>query len=108
MSKIIKSENITNDEIAQWVLNNLKPYNQYLDTISEDSCEYEDLCEKVNDQFIEIEEYFTHKSKMHKCNNKNCAVVDMVLFEFWKYLKGKIKFSTLKKNVIKFSKEYED
>lgn len=89
---MIKSSEIKNLTIVKYILDNLKPINEYIDTLVEDSFEYENLCENVQEQLCEIEEALIGKEKY---NMENIAKVDIRLMSYWNYLKEEIDFEEL-------------
>lgn len=98
----IKAENIKNEEVVKLILDSLIPVNQYLDKIGEDSFEYENICEEVQEQFCEILEALNLYLMIY--SNKNIAVTDLMIFKMWDYLREEIKFYELIKYL---KKEYK-
>jgi hypothetical protein len=77
----------TKEDIIR-VLDSLKPYEElYISKLSEDSIEYELACEKVQDFLLEIEEALVGDEEL---NNKNIFNVDIRMFTYWDYIRGKI------------------
>lgn len=89
----IKAENINSKEMVKLILDNLKPINKYLDEIGEESWEYENLCEDIQEQFCEILDYLNMSTM--KYTNNNIFITDMMNFALWDYLKEEITFKKL-------------
>jgi hypothetical protein len=99
IDKMIKAENIHNEEDVKIILDLIKPYNKYLDTIDEYSVEYEDMCFNIQEQFGEIFEALNIGEM--KITNKNMMLSDLMCMRTWDYLKGKISFKNLIKELKK-------
>lgn len=97
---MVSAKLIKNEQHIKDILDSLKPYNKYLNTISTDSFEYENICEKIQEQFCEIYEAL-NISKM-KLVAGNLATVDLMNFTMWNYLKNKISFENLLKKLKKY------
>lgn len=82
-------------------LEKLKEVNQYLDTIPEESYEYESLCEKMVEYFGEITDVLLkgHKIKLSLQTMQQSMFLNMA---FWNYLKGTLTFSVLLEQVMKY------
>jgi hypothetical protein len=93
---MIHANQITNLQIVKRILDGLKPYNSYINTLNENSYEYEDMCENITFQLCEIEEVLIGKEKY---NSENIARADIRIMSYWKYLNGKISFEKLLKNL---------
>ena len=89
----IKAENIKSKEMVELILDNLKPINDYLDEIGEESWQYEDLCEDIHEQFCEILDYLNVSTMMY--TNHNIFVSEMMTIALWDYLKEELTFEEL-------------
>lgn len=98
---MIKANNITNLQVVKMVLDIIKPINKYIDTLEEDDVEYELLCEKIEEQFCEIEKSLIGKEKFTE-ENRVKAMMRMEVY--WDYLKSDIDFDEL----LECLKEYSD
>lgn len=88
-----KAKTINSKEMMKLILDNLKSINEYLDIIGEESWEYEDLCQEIQEQFCEILEYLNMSTM--KYTNHNIFITDMMNFALWDYLKEEITFREL-------------
>lgn len=93
MRRIIKINNL-ND--VKEILDSLKPMENYISTLDENSFEYEDLCERVEDVLIEIEKALIGKQEY---NMSNLAKCDIRIFSYWQYLGNKMTFKKLMKEL---------
>lgn len=89
----IKSENIKSKDMVRLILDNLKPINEYLDEIGEESWEYEDLCKDIQEQFCEILDYLNMSTMPY--TNHNIFTTDIMNFALWDYLKEELTFEEL-------------
>lgn len=89
---MIKSKDILNNEHIKFILDSLKPTEKYINTLNEDSFEYETLCEKVGDQLCEIDEYLFEKTLI---NDHYIILADIRIMLYWDYLQSKLSFTKL-------------
>lgn len=85
------------------ILNKLKVENKAIDKLDKNSKEYETRCFFVQLQFSEIFDFFFFK---HKVYENKLYLVDMIVVTFWDYLKGKISYKRLMKDLNKYNQEY--
>ena len=85
---MIKADQIKSKEVVLYILENLKPYEKYISTLSENSWEYENCCDKVHDYLLEIEEALFGYDFITPSTLANCNIR---MFTYWKYLKGNMK-----------------
>jgi len=94
------AKDIKNRETIKYILDSLKSVNEYIDTLREDSFEYDDLCEKVADRYLEIDEALVGK----------CIITDEVTnlaifrtFTYWDYIKEEITWNEFVNRIKKYS-----
>jgi len=100
--RLIKSEQITSFNIIKDILDSLKPTEEYINTLEENSYEYENMCEKVQLYLNEIEDALVGKQEY---NMHNLARLDSRLYAYWRYLGNKLTFSNLVKELKSISDE---
>lgn len=91
----VKAENIKNEDVVKIIMDNMIPINKYLDLIDEDSFEYENICDNVQEQFNEILEGLN--LHLMKYTNTNICIVDLMLLKMWDYLREETTFDSLMK-----------
>lgn len=85
----------TKDDI-KLLLDMLKPFNSYIDTLIECSLNYELSCEKVSDQLCEIDKALCG---FEKVDDTSLCNANMRMFSYWDYLKNEIDFNELLNNL---------
>lgn len=81
------------------ILDGLKPHNKLIDSIPEDSIDYEMETERIGEQLCEIDEFIIG---MEKISQHNLINADLRMMTYWSYLKEEITFEELLKSL----KEY--
>jgi len=94
------AKDIKNKETIKYILDSLKPVNEYIDTLKEDSFEYDDLCEKVADRYLEIDEALTGKELITDEAIKNAT---FRTFTYWDYIKEEITWNQFVNKIKKYS-----
>lgn len=74
------------------ILDSLKPANELIDQIPENSFEHELETEKIGEQLCEIDEFMIG---MEKINDQNSINSDLRMMTYWSYLKDEITFEQL-------------
>jgi predicted rRNA methylase YqxC with S4 and FtsJ domains len=100
--RIIKAKDMKSRDDVKIILDSMIPVNEFLDTISENSIEYEDICFNVQIQFSEI--YEALGVEIMKITSKNLAIANLMSFRMWDYLRGEVSFDDL---LAYLKKEYE-
>lgn len=94
---IIKyAKDIKTKETIKYILDMLKPYNSYIDTLVEGSFNYGSACEKISDQLCEIDEALCG---FEKVDDTSLCNANIRMFSYWDYLKNEIDFDELIDNL---------
>lgn len=95
----ILAKDIKTKEMVKFILDSLKPTNEYIDTLKEDSIDYELICEKVEEHYLEIDEALIGKEPY---NQNNMINTDMRRITYWDYIKDEITWEEF----IEYIKDY--
>jgi hypothetical protein len=96
----ILAKDIKNKEIIKYILDLLKPMNEYIDTLEEDSFEYNQCCDKIADHYLEIDEALFGCELITQKSTSNAMLRS---FTYWAYIKGEINWNTFVKRIKKYS-----
>ena len=99
MMKIL-AEDIKNKNQVKFILDSLKPINKYIDTLEEDGFEYENLCEEVEEVYLEVDEALVGCEEFSKENIANATIRRMIC---WDYIKGNISWDKFVSEIKKYS-----
>lgn len=83
---MIRANDIKNEEQAKYILDQLKDINTGVENYSHDSFEYENMCENIQEQFIEVLEYL-ELIRAEKITAESLAKADLIVMIVWDYLK---------------------
>jgi hypothetical protein len=76
--------------MVKYILDSLKPLNRYIDNFPENSSEYELLCKKVEDHYLEVDEALIGKEQF---NQSNLVNAELRRDTYWEYIKEEISWS---------------
>jgi len=99
MMKIL-AKDIKDVKIIKLILDSQKPVNDYIDTLKEGSFEYEHLCDKVAEHYLEIDEALVGNETI---TDKSLTNANLRCFTYWDYIKGEINWNTFVKRIKKYS-----
>lgn len=99
MIKVL-AKDIKNKNQVKFILDSLKPINEYIDTLDEDSSKYEHFCEKVEEVYLEVDEALIGCEEFTKENIINAEVRRMI---YWNYIKGDISWNEFISEIKKYS-----
>jgi hypothetical protein len=96
----ILAKDIQTKEMVKFILNSLKPMNEYINTLDESSFEYEHLCEKVEEHYLEVDEALIGNELY---NQKNIINADIRRMIYWNYIKGEITWKEFVSEIKEYS-----
>jgi len=98
----ILADNIRTKETVKYILDSLKPYNEYIDTLNENSFEYENECERVAGHYLEIDEALCGTEII---TDESLYKADLRCFAYWAYIREEITWKQLVKQLKDYSNQ---